>query len=143
MKRILWILVALLILLLLCGIAALFSRPGQADAERYFPDTASYLRSHDQQLQTYAIELLADRISQKPGSVSYEPPQVVSASKVVHAVTRDTNGNVYFVTDSMPWYNVGFILRKGDAELGGDQMHRHIVFTQRLFANWWYYKSKN
>lgn len=137
MKRRGWICVAVVVGLIAFLIAALFPTESRRIAQM-----ESFVRDHEPQLQRYVSDLLADRVANQPGFVTFEPPGITDQRVSISGVTRDRNGNVYFVTSSTPMSNVGLVRRQAKAELLGDQMEPRIARAQHLFGDWWYYRSR-
>lgn len=137
MKRRGWICVVAVVGLIAFLVAAFFPTE-----RRRIAQMESFVRDHEPQLQRYVSDVLADRVAKQPGFVTFEPPKVSDRRATIGGVTRDRNGNVYFVTSSTPMSNVGFVRRQGKDEFLGDQMEPRIAHIQHLFGDWWYYRSK-
>jgi hypothetical protein len=106
-------------------------------------DLETFIRTNETILSKHAELIMTGKIPQQQGSSSYPAPQTNNIEQRVSRVSLDPNQNVYFIlTDSFTTFNVGFIYRKSDQPLLGDQQEPNLVTNIFLFNNWYFYKSR-
>jgi hypothetical protein len=136
-KRLLWISSAVFAMML-CQLA--ITRWSIPAAERHLAAIEDFVRSHDRELRSYAQDCLDGKITSNNGVAPFQPAPVAADHLTLDpraCVTHDRNGNVYFRTDSTPWANAGFVLRKGDADFAEPDLNE----VSHLTGDWWYYLS--
>ena len=112
---------------------------------QYMSELLDPIRAQEKVLRTYAQDLLVGKVEKEPGFVSYTRAGLPRSGigQRIRAVTRDENGNVYFVlTDSRVTFTHGFVLRNADTVLLGDQLEPEIRSHEHLFGKWWYYHAR-
>jgi hypothetical protein len=91
----------------------------------------------------HVTNILNGQIEKIPGTVTYPPPQLSSATSVRFIyVTMDSNTNFYFVSNqSFATFNIGVVYNLNGLPLLGDRLEPRIRTNFPLVGKWLYYHA--
>ncbi|MCP5021510.1 MAG: hypothetical protein GY930_07010 [bacterium] len=133
-------------LLALIGESWQFDQP-KSDEEHnatFMRELTENVREDENELHEYAAKVINGAVPIIPGSVLHAHTAIkpTAIGHRILGVTTDANSHVCFIlTDSSTTSNVGFVLRKDNAELLGDGCEPGISNHHNLFNDWWFYRS--